>query len=187
MDRFTPSPFFFFFFFFSSLLLLLLLAGQAAAQGSAPSSLAIFNDPATGYVYHGCYNETTDIPNTTGLRALHGGKVEIEPGRMTVRRCLEHCSTGAGDAQGGNTAPYAFAGLEYARECWCATSLSGLSARLADDECDLPCEGNQTQACGGNLKLSVYTLNSAARTAWSAAGLVAVGAAMSFALMQDGV
>ncbi|KAL1841288.1 hypothetical protein VTJ49DRAFT_7233 [Mycothermus thermophilus] len=168
--------------------LLLLLstwpASPAAAQSQSGLSLTIYNDPSTtGYTYHGCYNETTDLPNTTGLRALHGGKVEIEPGEMTVQRCLQHCSSGAGDAQGGNTAKFQFAGLEYARECWCATALSGLSVKLADEECDLPCEGNKSQACGGNLKLTVYTLNSATRTAWSTAGFVVVGAAMSLALM----
>lgn len=41
------------------------------------------------------------------------------------------------------------------RECWCANSLSSLSEKLPDSACNLPCEGDTTQACGGNLKLTV--------------------------------
>lgn len=41
------------------------------------------------------------------------------------------------------------------RECWCAQSLSSLSKKVDDSECNLPCEGNKNQVCGGNLKLTV--------------------------------
>ncbi|KAL2123238.1 hypothetical protein VTJ04DRAFT_3693 [Mycothermus thermophilus] len=156
----------------------------AGAETQDQPQLTIFNDPSTGYVYHGCWNETTGIPNTTQQRALYGGKVEIKPDEMTVQRCLEFCSTGAADAQGGSSGKYKYAGLEYARECWCGTTLNGLSVQLKDEDCDLPCEGDQTQRCGGSWKLTVYVLNSAGRASpWSLAGLVAIGAAMSLAMM----
>ncbi|KAK4128814.1 WSC-domain-containing protein, partial [Parathielavia appendiculata] len=124
----------------------------------------------------GCYNETTDLPNTTGARALSGGTNLVAAGNMTVETCWAFCRTGAGDASGGKTASFKFAGLEYARECWCAQTLSSLSEKLPDGACDLPCEGNTTQACGGNLKLTVYMASAAStRVAWAAA-LVTVGA-----------
>lgn len=51
------------------------------------------------------------------------------------------------------------------RECWCAQTLSSLSEKVPDSECNLPCEGNTTQACGGNLKLTVSIhLNSKSNT-----------------------
>ncbi|KAK4151956.1 WSC domain-containing protein [Chaetomidium leptoderma] len=173
-----------------TLLLLPLLPLAATAQEDQTSSspqqqqqLEIVNDPSSsGYVYHGCYNETTDLPDTTGVRALHGGAHLIRPGNMTVDMCWDFCRTGAGDSSGGTSGRFRFAGLEYARECWCAETLSSLSEKLPDSACDLPCEGNTTQACGGNLKLSVYMAGAAtARVAW-AAGLVAVGA-MSLTLL----
>jgi hypothetical protein len=34
-----------------------------------------------GYVYHGCYNETLDLPGTVGTRALYGGVVDIREGK----------------------------------------------------------------------------------------------------------
>ena len=35
-----------------------------------------------GYVYHGCYNETLDLPGTVGTRALYGGVFAIREGKM---------------------------------------------------------------------------------------------------------
>ena len=34
-----------------------------------------------GYVYHGCYNETLDLPGTVGTRALYGGVFDIREGK----------------------------------------------------------------------------------------------------------
>lgn len=41
------------------------------------------------------------------------------------------------------------------RECWCAQQLLSISPKLDDKECNLPCDGDQTQICGGALKLTV--------------------------------
>jgi hypothetical protein len=54
------------------------------------------------YAYYGCYNETTKINNTAGLRALRGGTSESLD-IMTVPMCLKFCRG------------FEFAGLEYAR------------------------------------------------------------------------
>lgn len=56
-------------------------------------------------------------------------------------------------------------GADKSRECYCANHLSAISAKLADSECNLACEGNSTQFCGGNLKLSVYQAKSATKGA----------------------
>ncbi|ROW11261.1 hypothetical protein VMCG_01283 [Cytospora schulzeri] len=100
------------------------------------------------YSYLGCYNETTDLPNTNGARALSDGKVWVGSGYMTAPMCLDFCGGGSGQV-------YKFAGLEYSRECWCANFLNGLAARLDDSACALQCDGDTTQLCGGPLKLSL--------------------------------
>jgi hypothetical protein len=51
------------------------------------------------------------------------------------------------------------------RECYCAPYLSSLSAKLPDSSCNLACEGNTTQICGGSLKLSVYQKSSSKKGA----------------------
>ncbi|ROW01543.1 hypothetical protein VSDG_02119 [Cytospora chrysosperma] len=105
------------------------------------------------YSYLGCLNETTDIPNTNGARALADGKVWAGTGYMTVPMCLGFCGGGPGQV-------YRFVGLEYSRECWCADVLNGLSVKLDDSACALQCDGNAAQLCGGPLKLSVYVMTS---------------------------
>jgi len=45
-------------------------------------------------------------------------------------------------------------------ECYCAPYLSALSAKLPDSSCNLACEGNTSQICGGALTLSVYQKSS---------------------------
>ncbi|KAL1884282.1 hypothetical protein VTK73DRAFT_3266 [Phialemonium thermophilum] len=121
------------------------------------------------YAYLGCYNETTGIADSSGARALDGGINEVLPGNMTVRDCLTFCGDGS--------TQYKYAGLEYSRECWCAQRLSDLSTKFPDNVCNLGCDGNQTQACGGNLKLTIYMLSAAppvARVAVSAGAAVAI-------------
>ncbi|WZH39820.1 WSC domain-containing protein [Fusarium acuminatum] len=103
------------------------------------------------YRYHGCYNETTQTPDSAEERALTGGSHLVEAGKMTVPLCLEFCAS--------NGTQYQYAGLEWSRECWCSPYLSSLSTKLDDDECKNSCEGNSSQVCGGPLKLSVYELS----------------------------
>ncbi|KAG9249830.1 WSC domain-containing protein [Emericellopsis atlantica] len=109
--------------------------------------LSIYDDSKT-YAYQGCYNETTNQEDSSGVRALDGGITDVREGEMTVELCLEIC--GDGDTE------YRFAGLQWARECWCASTLAGIAKKVDDEECDMACEGDGEFACGGNLKLSVY-------------------------------
>lgn len=41
------------------------------------------------------------------------------------------------------------------RECWCAQTFNSLSVKVNDSACDLGCDGNPAEICGGTLKLSV--------------------------------
>ncbi len=49
-----------------------------------------------------------------------------------------------------------FTNLLACRECWCANSVDALSNKLPDSSCNLPCLGNSSEICGGNLALTVY-------------------------------
>ena len=99
------------------LILTLILALAASAQGAAtttstsptasspPTSTGASIFPGTStWTYYGCYNETTLLNGTNGLRALNGGVMETLD-TLTVQTCLTYCA--------GNS--YAFAGLEYTR------------------------------------------------------------------------
>ncbi|KAI6785672.1 uncharacterized protein J7T54_006006 [Emericellopsis cladophorae] len=134
---------------------LLSVATCAHAKG-----LSIYDDSNT-YVYRGCYNETTDQEDSSGVRALDGGITEVREDEMTVELCLEICGDGGTE--------YRFAGLQWARECWCASTLAGIAEKVDDEECDMACEGDEEFACGGNLKLSVYETGETGETGENAA------------------
>ncbi|KAK6063498.1 37S ribosomal protein S26, mitochondrial [Seiridium cupressi] len=129
-----------------------LLVGLLAITIFAPTAAAglqIYNASST-YHYAGCWNETTDIAQSSGERALPDVSLE-QPGTMTVEVCLDFCAH-------NQSSSYKYAGLEYSRQCWCANRLSSLSTLLDDSACDTQCDGNKTEACGGSLKLSLYNI-----------------------------
>ncbi|KAK8096522.1 hypothetical protein PG999_012466 [Apiospora kogelbergensis] len=70
--------------------------------------------------------------------------------RMTVPMCTQACQ-GAG---------YAYAGLEYGRECWCGADKSPDLEDASDPQCamqcDMPCGGDANSICGGRGAISIY-------------------------------
>ncbi|KAH6898765.1 WSC domain-containing protein [Thelonectria olida] len=124
-----------------------------ASQHPRDDVKAVLYEPPSRYVYYGCYNETTQVHDTSGARALDGGTHLVRKGYMTVPMCLEFCSS--------NGTQYTYAGLEWSRECWCADNIAAVSDKLDDSQCSYACEGNSSQICGGSLKLTVYTFSSA--------------------------
>ena len=48
---------------------------------------------------------------------------------------------------------YPFAGLQYARECFCGYDFKRLGRA---NNCNMKCTGNNQQICGGGWALSVY-------------------------------
>ncbi|KAL5087278.1 hypothetical protein Trisim1_008016 [Trichoderma cf. simile WF8] len=117
---------------------------------AANATVSVWDD-SNKYKYFGCYNETTQVPGSADTRALGGGIQESLPGAMTVPTCLAFCGNGATE--------YRYAGLEWSRECWCAQTLSGIAEKLDDTACNYPCEGDNTTACGGSLKLTIYRVS----------------------------
>ncbi|CAB0005470.1 unnamed protein product [Nesidiocoris tenuis] len=47
-------------------------------------------------------------------------------------------------------------GLEYSFECFCSNERPSLKNTADEDECDMKCEGNPRETCGGALRISVY-------------------------------
>ncbi|XWW92620.1 hypothetical protein V2A60_000545 [Cordyceps javanica] len=144
----------------------LIVAADESAQ------VRVYTDETHKYAYHGCYNETTLAEGSAGTRALAGGTSLVQADAMTVPACLRFC-------QDGDT-KYRYAGVEWSRECWCAQSISGIAQKLDDAECNFPCAGNKTQACGGQLKLNVYRTSGAAQHSFAAHG---VGASLVLACL----
>ncbi|KAI8616365.1 WSC domain-containing protein [Chytriomyces sp. MP71] len=89
------------------------------------------------------YNQITPPP--IGCYQDNANRVMLylySQSQLTVEQCRQDC----------NNAGFAYAGLEFYRECYCSNSLPSTTA----SNCNAPCAGNQNQLCGGSYALSVY-------------------------------
>ena len=48
---------------------------------------------------------------------------------------------------------------QWSKECWCGDNYDHTmqGPQVPDSECDMPCEGNPSQTCGGWLRIQIYT------------------------------
>jgi hypothetical protein len=109
------------------------------ATGGAPTSSGS-SDVAAGWSYYGCYTDTR-ARVLTGITLANIGNHEV-----TNTKCVAYCA-----ARG-----WSMAGTEYGGQCFCGNELVG-SSKADESTCDMPCEGDGTQTCGGGMRLSVYT------------------------------
>ncbi|EHK24609.1 uncharacterized protein TRIVIDRAFT_31434 [Trichoderma virens Gv29-8] len=111
-------------------------AGTPAAS-SAPTK---GNSAATvgGYTYAGCYQDNIG-------RVLTG---DILPnlGPMSNDKCVANCVKKG----------FSIAATEYGGQCYCGNELVG-SAKLAESQCSMACEGDSKEVCGGSWAISVYS------------------------------
>ena len=88
--------------------------------------------------YHGCWTDEGD-------RQLGGASSHQDD--MTPSKCISFCESGG----------YSFAGVEYARECFCGQNLKVKSVKKDDKECNMACMGDGNVKCGGTNRLNVFT------------------------------
>ncbi|KAM0278087.1 hypothetical protein ACHAQH_005379 [Verticillium albo-atrum] len=88
------------------------------------------------FVNSGCY------ANPNGKSLTYRSSTSSR--EMTVEKCVAECK--------GNG--YRYAGLEYYGVCYCGNTVNG--AELTEEECTFPCNGDKSQTCGGDKKLSVF-------------------------------
>ena len=91
------------------------------------------------YLSQGCYNEATNG------RLLTGKSYTNNTG-MTVESCVNFCQ-----ALGAT-----YAGLEYAQQCFCGSSLPSTAVVADASKCNMLCTGNSKEFCGSSSLLNVY-------------------------------
>lgn len=94
-----------------------------------------------GFIYKGCFADHTDARVLSGITFADVGLHSV-----TNTKCTAYC-----DARG-----FSLAGTQYGGQCFCGDQLVG-SAAVPEDKCNMACEGDGTQTCGGSLTLSVYS------------------------------
>ncbi|KIM29565.1 hypothetical protein M408DRAFT_22898, partial [Serendipita vermifera MAFF 305830] len=101
-----------------------------------------------GWAYQGCYTDGV-------ARSLTGPTFNAD--NMTNDKCVAYCAANK----------YIYAATEYSRECYCGNSLEN-GATVATSGCDMMCNGDTTQSCGGGFRISVYKSSATAPPAPSA-------------------
>ena len=117
-----------------------------APQSSNSSTFSLSGAESSGTVkasigdfkYSGCYTEAK------WNRALTGNTT-VEDG-MTPETCAAFCNG------------HRIFGVEYGRECFCGDSLQAGCVKTLEDDCKMPCWGNSSEVCGGEARLSLYSL-----------------------------
>ncbi|KAF7930040.1 hypothetical protein BELL_0253g00090 [Botrytis elliptica] len=93
------------------------------------------------YTPMGCYSDLG--PNG---RTLAWKQDQILDADLTIEACLQACKEGG----------YAFAGVEYSQECYCGVVLGNGTAKVDESNCQMTCNGNTTELCGGAANLYLY-------------------------------
>ena len=96
--------------------------------------------PISGYEYKGCFSDDIHSRVLTGLQFANIGHRQV-----TSTKCVNYCA-----ARG-----FSMAGTEFGGQCFCGNQLVG-SKKIDESACKLPCEGDNSEICGGGLALSVY-------------------------------
>ncbi|KAH8898729.1 WSC-domain-containing protein, partial [Thozetella sp. PMI_491] len=116
----------------------------ASGGGSAaPIPPATLPD-VEGYKYAGCWADTGNPRAITGIQFANPG------GPISNTKCVSYCKS-----QG-----YSLAGTEYASQCFCGNKLD-YKMQIDEASCNMACDGDKTQMCGGPNALSVYTTTGA--------------------------
>ncbi|KAI1853724.1 hypothetical protein JX266_001708 [Neoarthrinium moseri] len=121
----------------------MICSGNQTQWCGAPNLLTIWNDTSSivgtskTIVYNGCYSEING-------RLLN--KDSYANSTVSVDQCAAYC-------QAKN---YAFAGMEYAGECYCGNIPPPKTLAADEKSCNMPCKGNPSQTCGGSSRISVW-------------------------------
>ena len=127
------------------------------------------NPGPLGWQSLGCYTD-----NTNGMRALTTVEATAGgSGKMTIAYCVSACQA----------AGFSLAGAEYGGECWCGNSFQngGGPAPDGSSSCNMPCNGNSSEYCGGPNRLEAYKLvnNPVTTTTTTAVSATGTGAGTS--------
>ena len=125
-------------------------SGNEGETCGGPNRLNVYA-AGPAWVSLGCY---TDQPYERTLTT-----VGTYDGLLTIAKCLASCQA----------AGFVYAGMEYHDECHCGNQFSNGGGVAPDGNagCTWTCDGDTTEICGGNSRLSMYEYI-------NAAGIVAV-------------
>jgi iron transport multicopper oxidase len=110
---------------------------------SSPPTQPVTVGNSTGVQYLGCYSEATNS------RALTDKQYAVPAANVTVEACMKACAN------------YRYWGVEYGSQCFCGNSIHNGSSLVQGSTpsltgCNMVCQGNSTEYCGGPNRLNMY-------------------------------
>ncbi|KAI9833274.1 MAG: hypothetical protein M1826_000187 [Phylliscum demangeonii] len=131
-------------------------------KSSKPAASGPVTNPGPSpWAFAGCYTDGGARTLNVGMATTGGGAA------LTVALCTSACQA----------ANYALAGVEYAGECFCGNSFANGGAPAPDglSGCNMVCNGNSTEYCGGPNRLDVYSFKGAVQAAPSTTATTTAG------------
>ncbi|KAI0871876.1 WSC domain-containing protein [Hypoxylon argillaceum] len=127
-------------------------SGNSSETCGGDTQINIWMDPTfpplseqtsiTEYVPVGCWTD-----DSSDGKALFYRQDNLDTSTLTTELCLQSCLSGG----------FPFAGTEYAGECYCGVVVGNGTALASDaSTCNMPCNGNSSEICGGPARLSLY-------------------------------
>lgn len=124
--------------------------GDKSQICGSDDNLSVWEDPTfsavpadvevSDYEDLGCHTDDSHIGRTLSY------PMSIPADSFTPSACIAACKS-----QG-----FAYAGVEYASECWCGTYLPDDASKVDQSQCSLACKGDASLQCGGDARLNVY-------------------------------
>ncbi|KAF8890279.1 WSC domain-containing protein [Gymnopilus junonius] len=93
-----------------------------------------------GWAALGCYSDSTSA------RTLRVASY-TDLNDMTIESCISFCS---------NSTTYAYAGVEFSRECYCDNVIESPGEPISSVTCDMACTGNPDEICGGSDGINIF-------------------------------
>ncbi|KAH8591742.1 WSC domain-containing protein [Bisporella sp. PMI_857] len=135
------------------------ISSSSSSTVVSSSSTSVANPAYTGppvvsngnvnFTYYSCATEPSS-------GRLLPSQILNDGAAMTIEKCLETCWK------------YAYAGVEYGRECWCGNTLNVAgntgatpSTNVSDSLCSFTCPGNSSEFCGSGGRLNLYWFDQA--------------------------
>lgn len=140
--------------------------GNSAEICGGPNRLSLYTPAALGWQSMGCYTDSVQVRSLGHAVQITGGG-----GAMTIELCQGACVA----------AGFKLAGAEYSGECYCDNTIQNGGKPATDGRCNMACNGNKTEICGGPDGLSLYSLGFYNASASDSPTTTAPGAATSTA------
>ncbi|EPQ67891.1 Bgt-1691 [Blumeria graminis f. sp. tritici] len=114
------------------------LLGKRSSIVSSPRNAQL----QPGWSYVGCHpdndRENNFVANYTSL--------DLAPKSLTNAKCVAYCER----------AGYSIASTRNGSQCYCNNATT-FSKKIPSNSCDVPCEGDTSQTCGGTSSISAYS------------------------------